>query len=103
MLGIVSASRDSARSMTVGLLGLGATGRAIRERLLEREGIEIVAAVDKDPALASKQLSSVIEGANSEVIIEADASALVEAQALDVAVVTIGPRIENLEGALRRL
>jgi hypothetical protein len=57
------------------VMGLGPVGRSIARAALEHGDIELVAAVERDPTLAGRRLSELIDGVTSRVLVTADATA----------------------------
>ncbi len=60
------------------LMGLGEIGRAIGRAVLARDGLELVAAVDRHPSLAGRPLADVLGGFATDLAIEPDLAAALE-------------------------
>jgi 4-hydroxy-tetrahydrodipicolinate reductase len=88
--------KDGLDPLRVGFVGLGATGCAIAAILAARGSIEIVAAVDRDPAKEGRDLGELTGGAGSGVNVSAELD-LGGAQLPEVVVVTIGSRVSDIE------
>lgn len=82
---------------SVVLIGLGATGRAIASSLRRREDIEIVGAVDSNPATAGKDLGAVLAEPDHGVTVVASPSDLPVA---DLAVIATTSDLRQVAGTV---
>jgi len=83
-------------SLRVAFIGLGATGCAIASILAKRGSAAIVAGVDRDPAKEGRDLAELTGGAITGLSVEPELR-LDSGDLPDVAVVTIGSRISDIE------
>ncbi|MBC7234194.1 MAG: dihydrodipicolinate reductase, partial [Chloroflexi bacterium] len=88
-------------------MGLGPIGRRVTRYLLERGGLEIVGAVDSDPALRGKRLDELAdlaaEGLVSGVVVVGSVEEALAGGSADVAVVTTTSSLARLEPQLAPL
>lgn len=87
-------------AVKVALMGLGAIGRAIGRCALQKQELEIVAAVDLDPSRVGKKLSEVIDAPAADVVIGSDAAAELKKAAGGVLLHATGSRLDRVEGEL---
>jgi 4-hydroxy-tetrahydrodipicolinate reductase len=86
----------------VALVGVGATGLEIGRSLLGREGAELVAAVDTDPAKAGRTVGELLGDERADTPVRSDLGEL-SGDDVDIAVVTVGSTMASVAPVLERL
>src|SRR5205085_4519807 len=81
-------------------MGLGAIGRGIARCALQKQDLEIVAAIDLDPSRVGRKLSEVVDAPAPDVIIGSDASAEMRKAPGGVLLHATGSRLQSVEGEL---
>src|SRR3954470_3611059 len=81
-------------------MGLGAICRGIARCALQKAELEIVAAIDLDPARVGKKLSDVVDAPCPDVIIGSDAAAEMRKAQGGVLLHATGSRLDRVEGEL---
>ena len=84
----------------VALMGLGDIGRAIARCALSKGELEIVAAIDLDPARVGRKLSEVLDCPAPDVVIGSDGAAELRKAQGGVLLHATGSRLDRVEGEL---
>ena len=87
-------------TIPVVVMGLGAIGRGIALAALAKPELEIVGAIDLDPARIGKKLGEVIDAAAPDVPVESDAAAVLKRNPGAVLLHATGSRLDHVEGEL---
>src|SRR2546429_1696103 len=81
-------------------MGLGAIGRGIARCALQKQDLEIVAAIDLDHHRVGKKLSDVVDAPTPDVVIGSDASAEMRKAQGGILLHATGSRLDRIEGEL---
>src|SRR3954467_12413058 len=81
-------------------MGLGAIGRLIARAALAKPELEIVAALDLDPARVGKKLGDVIDAPAPDIVITSDANLALARGKGGVLFHSTGSRLDRVEGEL---
>jgi len=87
-------------AIKVALMGLGAIGRGIARCALQKQDLEIVAAIDLDHHRVGKKLSDVVDAPTPDVVIGSDASAEMRKAQGGILLHATGSRLDRIEGEL---
>jgi 4-hydroxy-tetrahydrodipicolinate reductase len=87
-------------AIPVVLMGLGAIGRGIARAALQKDELQIVAAIDLDPSRVGKKLSDVLDCPAPDVIIGDDANGVLKKHSGGVLLHATGSRLDLVEGEL---
>lgn len=78
------------------LIGAGLLAKKLVRFLIERDGIQIVAAVDKDPLKIGKDLGEICSLTNLGVTVEKDLSSALKKKKANLAVITTDSDIKTV-------
>src|SRR5467141_539305 len=81
-------------------MGLGAIGRLIARAVLAKTELEIVAALDLDPARVGRKLGDVVDAPAPDIVITSDAGAALSRAKGGVLLHATGSRLDRVEGEL---
>jgi 4-hydroxy-tetrahydrodipicolinate reductase len=87
-------------AIKVAIMGLGFIGRAIARAALQKQELEIVAAIDLDKDRVGRKLSDVVDAPAPEVTIGTDAAAELRKVQGGVLLHATGSRLDQVEGEL---
>src|SRR3954465_10260984 len=92
--------REAFVAIQVVLMGLGAIGRLIARAALAKPELEIVAALDLDPARVGKKLGDVIDAPAPDVVITSDANVALGRGKGGILFHATGSRLDRVEGEI---
>lgn len=84
----------------VALMGLGAIGRGIARCALQKADLEIVSAIDLDPARVGRKLSEVLDSPSPDVVVGSDTAGELKKAQGGVLLHATGSRLDHVEGEL---
>lgn len=84
-------------------VGLGPIGKQVVKYITERQGIEVVAAVDTNPEKAGKKLDAICDFNVPDIYIHATLSSALEGSNPEIAVLTTVSQLSRIEGVIEEV